>query len=60
MNTDEIRKFCNRVQTMCDYMDYMKTLHDCNDCAKKNSCEMCPKLGQQVRINCFFWSAENE
>ena len=56
METKEIRSFCNQILTMCDYIEYMSKQHDCNDCGKKDSCEMCPKPGQQVRTNCFFWS----
>lgn len=25
---------------------------DCNTCGKKKTCEYCPKLGEQTRINC--------
>ena len=60
MDTGELRSFCNQILTLCDYVDYMKKLHDCNDCGKKNSCEMGVKPGEMTRINCFFWSEVQE
>ncbi len=58
MNMDDIRSMCNQILSMCDYVDYMKTLHDCNDCGIKDSCPNCPMPGQQVRINCADWESE--
>lgn len=58
MDTTEIRSLCNQILTMCDYVDYMSKLHDCNDCGKKKTCIICPTAGQQTRINCHEWVEE--
>lgn len=60
MDTSLIRSFCNDVLKMCDYVDYMSKLHDCNDCKSKKDCPYAPKLGEQVRINCFGWVGETD
>lgn len=58
MDTTILRSLCNQVITMCDYLDYMTKLHDCNDCGARRTCEHCPKPGAQVRTNCFLWESE--
>ena len=40
------------------YMERISALHDCNDCARKQDCQMCPRCGEQTRINCFFWTED--
>lgn len=34
------------------HSDEVSRLPDCNDCAKQRECEYCPRIGEQVRINC--------
>ena len=38
-------------------------LPNCNDCARnraENPCGVCPRVGEQVRINCPMWEAKKE
>ena len=39
--------------------DEIMSLHDCNDCEKKN-CPYKPKPGQMVRFNCPLWEIGEE
>lgn len=55
MDYQDIKQIFIKVINAIDYIDYIQKLHDCNDCGIKNSCKYCPKLGQQVRINCPLW-----
>lgn len=41
-----------------DYVEYMKSQHDCNDCGN-NMCMHRPKFGDPVRVNCFMWRAKD-
>ena len=41
-----------------DYMEFMKSQHNCNDCGYKE-CEHRPKWGDPVRVNCFMWRAKD-
>lgn len=60
MNNQDIKSLCYRIIDLIDYVDSISKLHDCNDCKAKNNCPQVPKLGQQVRINCFAWVGEQQ
>ena len=33
----------------------LRNCHDCKYSGPDNPCGVCPKLGEEVRINCFLW-----
>lgn len=60
MNNQDIRSLCYHIIDLIDYVDRINKLHNCNDCKAKNNCPKVPKLGEQVRINCFAWVGEQQ
>ena len=60
MNNQDIKSLCYRIIDLIDYVDRINKLHNCNDCKAKNNCPKVPKLGEQVRINCFAWVGEQQ
>lgn len=60
MNNQDIRSLCYRIIDLIDYVDRINKLNNCNNCKAKNNCPKVPKLGEQVRINCFAWVGEQQ
>lgn len=57
-DSEELKKAEERIEwyraraiEILDKLSY----HDCNSCAKRDSCEYVPQLGDQTRANCPLW-----
>lgn len=42
---DGYKNHSQRISKMCN----------CNDCGRRRDCKIAPRLGDDCRINCYFW-----
>lgn len=47
------------VANCVDYVQEIKSFHDCNDCGVRKQCKYAPEWGKQVRINCPLWESKS-
>ena len=59
-NTETVRETLYMLIDMIDYYKRITSLPDCNTCAFKNEYGICPKPGEQTRINCAYWNENKE
>lgn len=58
MGRNEIIEAIYYIADTLRYAEQIKELNNCNDCAKKMSCEYRPEWGRMVRINCPLYKSE--
>lgn len=48
------------LDTLIAYRNIRKAGKTCNECGVKNICELVPKPGELVRMNCPLWVEESD
>lgn len=43
-----------------NHSQHISKMCSCNDCGRRRDCKIAPRLGDDCRINCYFWKEENK
>lgn len=62
MRHDDLIGALRQAIEVIEVYDEIMSLPDCNTCAAnlKNRCEIAPRAGQMVRINCYYYEKEGD